>query len=263
MEFLARNEAPLTPEQWIELDMIVVDTIKRYLVGRRFIPLYGPVGSGMPAVTVSKLKVLPDEPVTQDGTYLVEFKEISQDFIVPWKTFEMSSRLQVPVDWSLAAAASYQFSQKEDKEIFTKLLTAEGKLDMKGNDWKEPGTVLSDVTKALSQLVEAGHIGPYTLILPPAVHPMLYRFIGNGGMLEIKIIEELMKSGVFVSNLLKPKEMVIVETGSMNMDLALGMDVITAYLGPDNMEHMFRIMQTMALRIKRPSAICLVASADK
>jgi len=33
-------------------------------------------------------------------------------------------------------------------------------------------------------------------------------------------------------------------------------DLITAYLGPENMDHTFRLMEILALRIKRPGAIC-------
>ena len=42
------------------------------------------------------------------------------------------------------------------------------------------------------------------------------------------------------------------------MDLAVAMDFTTAYLGPDNLDQPFRVMETVALRIKRPQAIVVI-----
>jgi uncharacterized linocin/CFP29 family protein len=36
----------------------------------------------------------------------------------------------------------------------------------------------------------------------------------------------------------------------------VGQDLITAYLGPEEMGHRFRVLESLALRIKRPGAIC-------
>jgi len=42
MEFLKRNEAPLSEADWERIDKVVVETAKRVLVGRRFIEISGP-----------------------------------------------------------------------------------------------------------------------------------------------------------------------------------------------------------------------------
>jgi uncharacterized linocin/CFP29 family protein len=258
MDFLGRDEAPLNNEQWEKLDNIVTDTIRNYIAGRRFISLYGPLGAGMPAVFMPELSVSDNEPVMEKGTKLVEFKELQQDFIMTWKSFETSSRMGIPVDWAVAAAAAYQFALKEDREIFKTILEAEGKLSLKAGDWTEAGGVLCNITGAISKMVSLGHIGPYALLMSPASHAMVYRFFGNNSIMEIKVLEELMKSGVFITTHLSDNQLLLVETGSMNMDLALGMDVRTAYVGPEDMNHRFRILETVVLRIKRPSSICLI-----
>jgi len=41
-----------------------------------------------------------------------------------------------------------------------------------------------------------------------------------------------------------------------NLDLVIGQDLITSYLGADDMDHPFRVFETVLLRIKRPEAIC-------
>lgn len=257
MDFLAHEESPLNKEQWEALDNVVMDTIKHYLIGRKFIPIYGPLGAGMPAVMIPQLEPLKTD-IIQAVNILTEFKELSQDFIMSWKSFEIASRLDIPMDWSLASVAAYHLALKEDTEIFNILLGSHGKITFKPGDWSIEGGLLGDVTKAIGKLIDAGHLGPYAVVLSPVTQSILYRFVGNSGVMEIKLLEELMKSGVFISNHIGNNQILIVETGTMNMDLALGMDVRTAYLGPTDMNYSFRILETVALRIKKPSAICLI-----
>jgi len=33
-------------------------------------------------------------------------------------------------------------------------------------------------------------------------------------------------------------------------------DLITAYMGNEGLDHLFRVMETLVLRVKRPGAIC-------
>jgi len=42
------------------------------------------------------------------------------------------------------------------------------------------------------------------------------------------------------------------------VDLAVGQDMVTAYIETANMEHRFRVFETIALRIKQPGAICVL-----
>lgn len=44
-------EATLTKEDWRELDQTVFESVKKQLVGRRFIDIYGPLGEGVQSVT--------------------------------------------------------------------------------------------------------------------------------------------------------------------------------------------------------------------
>jgi uncharacterized linocin/CFP29 family protein len=40
------------------------------------------------------------------------------------------------------------------------------------------------------------------------------------------------------------------------MDLAVAMDMVAAYLGASRMNHPFRVLESLLLRIKHPDAIC-------
>src|SRR6476620_2039391 len=45
------SESSLTKEEWQELDEMVFESIKKQLVGRKFIDIYGPLGEGVQSVT--------------------------------------------------------------------------------------------------------------------------------------------------------------------------------------------------------------------
>lgn len=62
--------------------------------------------------------------------------------------------------------------------------------------------------------------------------------------------------GVLQSPLIKGEEAIVLATGRENFDLIVGQDLITAYLGPDKMDHPFRVLETVLLRLKRLGSIC-------
>ncbi len=65
-DYLNREEAPLSHEDWERLDKIVVKTAQKRLVGRRFISIYGPLGAGIQVIQKDLLSgVSGDEEVNQ------------------------------------------------------------------------------------------------------------------------------------------------------------------------------------------------------
>ena len=44
-------DSPLSVAEWQELDETVFESVKKQLVGRRFIDIYGPLGEGVQSVT--------------------------------------------------------------------------------------------------------------------------------------------------------------------------------------------------------------------
>ena len=39
---------------------------------------------------------------------------------------------------------------------------------------------------------------------------------------------------------------------------AVAQDLLTAYLGNEDLDHKFRVLESLVLRIKRPAAICVL-----
>jgi len=72
------------------------------------------------------------------------------------------------------------------------------------------------------------------------------------------MIEELVRAGMFASRHVPEKTMLVMQVGPQVADLALGIDLTVAYLGNEGMSHLFRVLETGALRIKQASGLCVV-----
>jgi uncharacterized linocin/CFP29 family protein len=64
--------------------------------------------------------------------------------------------------------------------------------------------------------------------------------------------------GIFQSPALDSNQAVILAHGAQYLDLAVAQDLVTAYLGPEEMDHGFRVLESLVLRIKQPGAICVL-----
>jgi uncharacterized linocin/CFP29 family protein len=272
--FLDRDASPFSEDQWEALDAAVVDTARRALVGRRFMPLFGPLGAGIQTVTLDKF----------DGAYIGELDLtgevecgtirttgvkhltlpiIHKDFLVLWRNIATSQQLQLPLDVSAARSAAAFTARKEDDLVFNGypdlglegLLTVEGRGVLPLADWGKVGNAFADVTSAIEHLVRAGFYGPYALVVPPVLYARMHGVHERTGVLEIRNVEELTTAGVFRSPVVPEDRAMVVSTGGQNVDLAVAQDMVVAYLGPDKMNHVLRVLEILAPRIKRPTAI--------
>lgn len=261
-DLLAREEAPLSSEDWQALDNTVINTARRVLVGRRFIHIAGPLGLGAQFVTSPKLKVPKEGIIEVQSTEAIPLTLIYKDFKLDWRLMEASRQQGLPLELSPAAIAAYDCALNEDKLIFEKLMSVDGKLEIQALDWKVPGNAFINVVSAIEALTGEGYFGPYAMIVSPSLYALMHRVYNGTGVLEITMIRDLVTDGLFQSPVLKEGDVLIVATGAENFDLAIGQDLITAYLGPDGLDHMFRVLETLALRIKRPNSICCMTGGD-
>ena len=75
-------------------------------------------------------------------------------------------------------------------------------------------------------------------------------------MLELDQVKAILTGGVHYSNVISGNKAVVLATGTQNLNLAIGQDMATAYMGATNMNHVFRVLETAALLVRRPDAIC-------
>lgn len=271
-DFLMREGAPLNHEDWEKLDKLVVEVARGQLGGRRFLRLHGPLGAGAQIVAVDHFGGVtpadigeaaePGEAVELDEREFVPLSFIYKDFVLRWDDLARARQRGVDPDFSPAAAASAMMARAEDSLLFHGVGKEPGLLKTKGRttvplgEWETtPGAALGAVLAAWEKLTAGGFSGSFALVLSNSLYAKLHRVNGATGVLEIAQIRELV-AGVFPSPALKSKQAALIAAGPENLDLAIGQDLVTAYLGPDGMDHVFRLFETLALRVKRAGAIC-------
>jgi uncharacterized linocin/CFP29 family protein len=260
-DYLMRDDAPFSDEEWAKLDELVVDVARKLLVGRRFIHLTGPLGVGVQAVPVSTVS---GEVTQVTGHRFLSLPIIHQDFRLSWRDIEASRRMGWPLEMGPAAAASAACARAEDELIFhghpehgyEGLLNASGHHTVPLGDWDEPGQAFANIVAATEALVADGFYEPFAVVLSPALYAKTQRVAKGIGRLESKLIKDVAEGGLFRSPVLDENQGLVVALGAHNFDLVVAQDLITAYLGPENMDHTFRVMESLVLRIKRPGAIC-------
>lgn len=279
-DFLDRSSAPLRDEEWRQIDTLVVEVARRQLVGRRFIPVFGPLGAGTQDVdydvftgtdqaVISTLGESTD-PVRAKRRVHEHMPLIYKDFMLYWRDLESNRLMGTPADLGAAAAAASFCAQREDDLIFNGnddlgypgLTTVEGRQVLTASDWDTAGAAFNDVVSATRMLIEQGFYGPFALIVSPRAFNQMQRVYANSGVLEIQHVREIATGGVYQTPLLRDKLGLVVSMGIQNFDIAIGQDLITAYLGQEKMNHPFRVLESLVLRIKRPGAIVSLERAS-
>jgi uncharacterized linocin/CFP29 family protein len=273
-------DAPLTNSEFEQLDRTVIDTARKQLVGRRFIHLYGPLGRGIQSIhndiysenIQASMDFRGSMDTQTESTKRVNYTipMLYKDFVLYWRDIEQAKALDIPIDFSPAANAARQVALLEDQMVFhgstefdiPGLMNVKERITHITGNWYESGNAFNDVVEARNKLLQMGHNGPFAMVLSPELYSLLHRVHKDTNVLEIEHVRELITDGVFQSPVLKGKTGVIVNTGQHNLDLAVSEDFDTAYLGEEGMNHPFRVYETVALRIKRPSAICTLEDSD-
>ncbi|MGC9359790.1 MAG: family 1 encapsulin nanocompartment shell protein, partial [Anaerolineae bacterium] len=114
------------------------------------------------------------------------------------------------------------------------------------------------VSQAIAKLRQAGIDEPYALVLTPKLYAELASLMQHGRR-EMAMVESVVEAGLFQYPKMPAEKALLVGASAWNADIVLGQDIATAHLGNEGLDHRFRIFETLALRIKRPEAICVLA----
>lgn len=266
MDYLSREGSPISAELWKEIDDAVVSTAKRTLTGRRFISIYGPLGAGIQSINVDNITELEE---TEGNISIIKgrsYKQIpliSQDFCLLWRDLEYGAQMGLPVDLTPAIQAASQCALKEDELIFygcddlgyKGLLTEEGVIRLPISDWGQGENPFKDISTGLAKFIENGIVGRKALVVSPNLFVQLQRIQPGTGITEYERISRLLGGNIFSTPVLKDNKAVLVCAEPQNMDLVIGQDMITSYLETRNLNHYFRIIETLLLRIKNRKAV--------
>lgn len=273
-DYLMRDQAPLTDMEWQRIDKTTVEIARQILVSRRFTPLFGPLGPGFQTILVPRLTGVDGavidptgeadvNPVRPQSRAVLMIPVIYKDFILSWRDIETSRAMNLPLEVAAAAAAANFVAFKEDELILKGdtqlgipgLMNADGRNSVTRGDWGKGGTGLAAVVGAIEKLVSVGQFGPYAVVLSPGLFAALERVLPSTGVLEIQQVRDLAAAGVFQTPALAGGEGLVLSVGPQNFDLVVSQDLTTAYLGPEKMDHLLRVMESLVLRIKRGNSV--------
>jgi uncharacterized linocin/CFP29 family protein len=281
-DYLQRDQAPLGVDQWAAFDQTATRTAQSMLVARRFINLVGPFGPGIEALpndTVSGataghidlLGTQEGDAIGIDQRRFLPLPLLYKDFWIHWRDLESSRQLGVPLEVGKVAAAAAATAQAEDRLVFDGepslglpgLRTAEGRQTLPMSDWGSMGRAFADVVEGMRALTQAGFTGPYALAVSPRLYADLNRIFDDTGVLELEQVEKLARRGVYPAAVLPEPSALLIDSGSQNLDLAVGVDLTVAYLESSNLNHRFRVVESLVLRIRRAGAICMFEPAAR
>ena len=274
-DYLQRDQAPLSSEQWAVLDQAVVRAAQSVLIGRRIISLVGPFGAGVEVLpsdtvrsgTLGQIDLLGEatgEAIGIEQRRFLPLPILYTDFWVHWRDLEASAQLGTPLDIGKAVAAAAATAQTEDRLIFdgrpslglAGLRNVDGRQVLPMSDWDLEGRAFADVVEGVRVLTAGGFSGPYALVASPRLYANLNRVFDNTGVLEVEQIEKLARRGVFATGIVPESTAMLIDSGGQNMDLAVGVDLTVAYVETSNLNHHFRALESLVLRIRRPGAVC-------
>lgn len=268
MDFLARDTISFSDDFWNKIDKTVVDTVRKNLIGRQFLSLFGPIGAGADSIQVDEPNVeeeIKDGIIKTKGRRFIELSQLFEDFILHWRDIESCDKTGYPLDLSRVMTAAQKMARREDQIIFfgneflgcEGLLTAAGSLKEKRRDWAEGEQAFQDIASGISTFQSKGLVGKYSLIVSPDLFVMLQRIQPALGMMEVDRIKKMLDGRLFNAPILGKDKALLVCSEPQYIDLAIGKDVETGYLESKDFNHVFRIMETMALRIKNKEAIII------
>lgn len=272
------TDLPLSPEQAEQMLQAAVSEVRRTVVGRRLIALFGPLGAGVESVPLETIRE--DEPAEIDlegkpdpkpiGTHeketYIRVPIIYKDFYLHWRDVKWSQDMKAPLDVTNAMRAAHQVGDAEDKLVFNGyaelgmhgLLNYPGSSGVKRSDWKTAGAPVKDVYAAISKLLEADHHFPYALVTSVDMYEALLKPVKESPALELEQLGRLFEDGIMWSPQIPTGTAAVISTGAQNFDIAVAEDLQIAYLGPSDMNYRFRVYESLALRVKRPTAICVI-----
>lgn len=266
MDYLSRQAAPFDDDLWQQIDEVVIQTAKETLVGRRFLPFFGPVGPGLSEAAIcppQKEEIFKDGFSVMKGRQLARVPQLYEDFPLYWRDLEDSRRAGFPVDLGAARVAAQTLARREDQMIFygvktlglDGLLTVPGSDTLEKGDWNTGENAFISVAKGVSALNKKGRFGKHSLVVSSDLLVALHRLQPGAGILELERVKSLVGGRLYTSNVLEANTAVLLCGQSQYIDLMVGLDISTAYLELVDLNHRLRILETAILRVKSPDAV--------
>ncbi len=258
---LNRGQAPFGADIWTQIDAAATAAAKAMLTARRFLEVDGPYGPGLTSIEMGNDGFCRTPEEGEAGAV------VGRAVSVPMlrKTFDLSIRRVaahlekgLPLDLSPVEDAAEAVARREEEYLYQGnrdfgvpgLLTGHGHREVKGGDWSDIDSVLSDVLGAVTRLDDGGFRGPYALILAPALYNGLFRRYPGTELLQIEHLKRVCAKGIFKADI-KGAAVVDPRAG----DVVVGQDLQAGYIGMDGVHYRMFVAESLVLRLQDPEAV--------
>ena len=263
-KYLLREDAPFGDAFWNMLDNAIIGAAKSSLSARRIIGIEGSYGLGLKSVP------LEDNSISDGGVRLSTSNSLPISLIE--STFTLSARdianfeeSGFPINLESAINAACAIAAKEDSVLFngikelktTGLLNIPGTASTQLGNWTDVGAASNDIIKAVTDLDNKGFHGPYVLALNAGLYNQLYRLYPNGNGSEIAHIESIIGSKIVKSTAIAGGGILMAD-GIQFASIIIGQDMAVGYVGPSESDFEFKIFESIALRVRVPSAVYIL-----
>jgi uncharacterized linocin/CFP29 family protein len=266
-KYLNRGDAPFGDRVWEEIDKVVVETAKGLLTGRRLLHTITPDGLGLKALPFRDTPVPGKtvEGVTVSTSCMVPVAMIQSEFSLSARDIAAFEENGVPLDVNRVILAALALARQEDQVIFegfpslnvVGLLNTPGCRSVKLRSWNQPGDAVADIISAVTELDQAGFPGPYSLALTPASYNHLFRLYPHSELTELEHVRQIATDLVVKAPALSGGG-VLIDTSGPYARIVLGQDMATSFTGPGPARYELAILESLALWIQVPEAICVL-----
>jgi len=268
----------------------VRDEARKQRVAASFLPLYGPLPEDQQTVSLQSLEINPLEPPENpDFLEVGDFQTRRLTVLSVRVALRSSQVAQADLSTALVAfrRAATLIARAEDQLVFNGqaaanapvvglpqvfatggdtflglFLTAigRGQVDRILAPFDGPQLVAA-VTRATGALEQAGHLGPFALVLNTELFTTAYDPLPNSLVLPADRIKPLLGGPLLRSSLMNlggPEVGVVVSLSAELLDLVIASEIgvrliqVTTSASP---RHVFRVSERLTLRIKQPTAI--------
>ncbi len=247
-------DAPITDEQYKEIDGAVKLSARQAMIGRRLMPIYGPLGFGKQSVTFDVVTEVGDAEVNfawRPGASedIVNLTRTTKAIPVIQKAFRINARslassrtVGTPIDTVTARSAAYKVAKQEDAIILDGYAADGSNYDVDGlyqaagnteGTAEDFGTATNGVAKmglAMAVMRTDSIFPPYNVVLHPTQYgEIVNHVLTNTAVLERVVMEQQIGGGVILESpsLTAATGLMLAAGDRGYFDLAVGVDITT------------------------------------
>jgi uncharacterized linocin/CFP29 family protein len=261
MNWLLREQAPIPPEAWQEIEAASRRTLAVDLAARRLVDVVGPLGWEHASVATGRAEPLDAGPLGQVDVRRRSAQPLIEVRTLPRAELEDLARGARDLDLAPVIAAAECLAQAENRAVFHGF--AAGEITGIAETAQFPSRPIAEddsnlhaiVVDALELLRSQGVAGPYGLALAPRTHAGLMKAHDQAGFPILERIEKLLGGPIVRAPALDGALVVSLRGG--DFELTLGQDVALGYAAHTRESVQLYLIESFAFRTLTPEAAVL------